>query len=78
MSHRCQGTDVTAGVAFVLNTKSLGSGVEFWRELTNRFAFTTLLVHAESSPKDCSACLAENASFDFPLLSLAVTSAVEQ
>ena len=59
-------------VAFVLSTKSLGTRIKLRRDLTNKFVFTTLLVHAESSPKNSSTCWAENASFDLHLLSLAI------
>lgn len=59
-------------VAFILNTKTLGTRIKVRTDLTNRFVFTTLLVHAESSPKNFSTCWAENDSFDLHLLSLAI------
>lgn len=52
--------------------KSLGTRLKLRRDLRNRFVFTTLLVHAESSPKNFSTCWAENGSFDLHLLSLAI------
>lgn len=61
-------------VAFVLNIKSLGTRIKRRRDLTKRFVFTTLLVHAESNPKNFSTCWAENAGFDLHLLSLVILS----